>query len=83
MLRNHGPNDAYKNKYPLKAQNNISLTSLPHTQQLHHTQTLYLPGYITQAAVLRVIKDAHTQYKTYCAQILLLKWDVAREYKCN
>jgi hypothetical protein len=79
MLRNQGPNMPTKtNKYPLKTKHSISLSlsSPRHTQQLYHTETLYLPGYITQGAVPRVIKDTN---KTYCAQILLLKWDVARE----
>ena len=36
-----------------------SLLSSPHTQQLYTTETLYLPGYITQGAVLRIIKETH------------------------
>jgi len=31
----------------------------PHTQQLYHTETLYLPGYITEGVVLRIIKETH------------------------
>jgi len=60
MLRNHGPNNAYKNKH-ISTENtkySISLSSPPHSQQLYHTETLYLPGYITQGAVLRVIKGS-------------------------
>jgi hypothetical protein len=37
----------------------ISVVSSPHTQQLYHTETLYLPGYITEGAVLRIIKEIH------------------------
>jgi hypothetical protein len=55
MLRNHTPNDAYKNMYPLKTQN----TASPYTQQFYPTETLYLPGCITQGAVLRIIKETH------------------------
>ena len=36
-----------------------SLLSSPHTQQLYTTETLYVPGYITQGAVLRIIKETH------------------------
>jgi hypothetical protein len=57
MLRNHGPNDAYKNMYTLKTKHSISLLSSPHTQQFCPIETLYLPGCITQGAVLRIIKE--------------------------
>jgi hypothetical protein len=53
MLRNHEPNDAYKNMYPLKTQNTASLF------HLYPTETLYLPGYITQGAVLRIVKETN------------------------
>ena len=60
MLRNHRPKDANKNMYPLKTQNTASPSyHLPQTQQLHHTETLYIPGYITQRAVLRIMKETH------------------------
>jgi len=37
----------------------ISLLSHPQTQKLYHIETLYLPGYITHGAVLRIIKETH------------------------
>ena len=37
----------------------ISLLSSPDTQQLYHTETLYLPGYIIKSVVLRIIKETH------------------------
>jgi hypothetical protein len=59
MLRNHGPNDVYKNVSNEDTKHSISLLSSPHTQQLYHMETLYLPGYITQGAVLRIIRETH------------------------
>jgi len=76
MLRNHGSNDAYGNKQVSTedTKHSISLSSPPHTQQLYHTETLYLPGYITQGAVLRVIKDAHTHTHTHNIKLTVHKY---------
>jgi len=56
MLRNHGPDDAYKNVSIEDTKPIISLLSPPPKQQLYQIETLYLPGYTTKGAVLRIIK---------------------------
>ena len=46
MLRNHGPDDAYNDMYPLKIQNSIFFYHLPQAKQLYnifkHLWGLYL-----------------------------------------
>jgi hypothetical protein len=59
LLRNHGPDDAYKNISIEDTKHSVSLLSSPQTQQLYHIKILYLPGYTIKGAVLRIIKETH------------------------
>jgi len=60
------------NMYPLKIRNSVFFVIF------NSLETLYLPGYTIQGAVLTVIKERHC-IKLNCVKILL-KWDVCREY---
>jgi len=59
MLRNHGPDNAYKNISIEDTKLSVTLLSSPQTQQLYHIEILYLPGYTIKGAVLRIIKETH------------------------
>jgi len=58
-LRNHGPDDAYKNVSIEDTKHSITFLSSPQTEQLYHIEILYLPGYTIKGAVLRIIKETH------------------------
>jgi hypothetical protein len=59
MVRNHAPDDAYKNISIEDTKHSVSLLSSHQTQQLYHIEILYLPGYTIKGAVLRIIKETH------------------------
>jgi hypothetical protein len=56
LLRNHGPDDAYKNVSIEDKKHSVSLLSSLQTQQLYHIELLYLPGYTIKRAALLIIK---------------------------
>ena len=61
----NGPDDAYKNIYPLKIKKQSIFYHVSQVQQLYSTATLYLPGYIMRGAVLTIIKSLRN---THCVQ---------------
>jgi CRISPR/Cas system CSM-associated protein Csm5 (group 7 of RAMP superfamily) len=59
MLRNHVPDNAYKNVSIEDTKHSVSLLSSPQTQQLYHIEILYLPGCTIKGAVLRIVKETY------------------------
>jgi hypothetical protein len=60
MLRNHGPDDAYQNMYPVRLQNTGSLlSSSPSTAAISHRNPVSARIHYKKGAVLRLIKETH------------------------